>query len=188
MELARLACKGSAYQMKFWEINGNLGNEKNGLTNFPLFVETVVLVKNLYDEIFGNELLNKILFFVDNATKDSGYTPNITIVLNKFVIIKLNICSSSSRTKIIFQFSHELTHLIFYAYHGFDISNNELLKSKIEEICTASSLLAINKLFPNEIEFWEDVVKKDQIYRNGLFLAKEINYDYSKLKNKIFKI
>ena len=68
--------------------------------------------------MFGKEIMDKHPLLIDNATCGSGYTPIITPVLGRYLIIKLNIKDFSNRERIIFQVSHELCHYVFYSYLG----------------------------------------------------------------------
>ena len=100
-----------------WEINGNLYGEC-GLKNVQDFEEVIIKVKNLYDRIFGKDAMNEYDLYIDNATENSGYVPIITIILSKYIIIKLGIYENDSKGKIALQFAHELTHYVFYSYFG----------------------------------------------------------------------
>ena len=98
---------------RYWEINGNLYDEQYGLKNIKDFEEVIISVKNLYDQLFGEEVMNKHSMYIDNATADSGYSPIITVILRKYLIIKLYISSDSIKSQIAYQFGHELTHFVF---------------------------------------------------------------------------
>lgn len=167
-----------------FEINGNLSDEQNGLENYSDFEEVIVKVKTLYDEIFGLEFMNKYDLYIDNATENSGYAPIITTVLKKYVIIKLCIYPYDSKSKIAYQFAHELTHFVFRSYFGL---NKPQANAMEETICSAASLIVIKSLFPNEFLSWNEYVKNLKIsyYQEGANYAKLINYNLETLKNTI---
>ena len=172
--------------MKCWEINGNLDDKQTGLQNYQMFEDGVCKVKKIYDKIFGIDVMNRIPFYVDNATANSGYTPISTPVLQKIVIIKLNISSKDGESKIIYQFTHELTHVVFRAYFGMD---KPRANDKEEALCTAAALMVIKMLCPNDFEFYEDYTANLEYcgYRNGVLLAKTLEYDMEYLRNEIEK-
>lgn len=89
--------------MRHWEINGNLDDEHTGIENYAIFENGVCKVKDLYDQVFGSDIMNRIDFYVDNATKDSGYTPICTPVLGRLFVIKLGIHPQDSEERIIYQ-------------------------------------------------------------------------------------
>lgn len=168
-----------------FEVNGNLFGEY-GLKNQKDFLETISIVKCQYDIVFGQEVMNKYDLYIDNATKDSGYTPIITPILKKYLIIKLGISDNDSRSKIAYQFAHELTHFVFYSYLGLD---KPLANSMEETICSAASLIIIKKLFPEEFVGWNNYVNnlKEEHYRKGVEYALSIEYSLMELKNKIIE-
>ena len=161
---------------RYWEINGNLNDEGSGLKNYPLFEQAVRIVKNMFDQAFGAELLNKIKFYVDNATADSGYTPIATVVLKQIVIIKLGIASNDPFDKIIFQFAHELMHIVFRAIWGIDkphANDNE------EGICTAAALIAVKTICPEKFDAYYSHIKglTNPGYHSGAYIAENAQYD-----------
>lgn len=167
-----------------FEINGNLFNDDNGLKNSKDFLEVIVSVKNIYDRIFSQEIMDRYDLYVDNATEDSGYTPITTIILQKYVIIKLGISINSSRSTIAFQFAHELTHFVFCSCFGL----NKPRTSYMEEIiCTAASLIVIRMLFPTEFEWWDNYVRclDKEYYKQGADYAEQLEYNLENLKNNI---
>ncbi|MFR5643182.1 MAG: hypothetical protein ACLTK7_08450 [Clostridium paraputrificum] len=170
---------------KTWEINGNLYGE-DGLENIQDFEEVIIKVKSLYDEIFGEKVMNKYDLYVDNATKDSGYSPIITVVLRKYIIIKLKISGDASKGKIAYQFAHELTHFVFYSYFGL---NKPFANCREETICSAASLIIIRDLFPDEFNTYNVHVKSldEECYRRGADYAESIDYSLEKLKDKIME-
>lgn len=168
-----------------WEINGNLYGEY-GLKNIKDFEEIVIKVKNLYDRIFRQEVMNKYDLYIDNATENSGYTPTITIILRKYIIIKLGISENNSKSTIAYQFAHELTHFVFYSYFGL---NKPFANCEEETICSAASLIAIRELFPNEFNRYNVHVKNlnQECYRRGADYAESLDYSLEKLKDKIIE-
>lgn len=160
---------------RYCEINGNLDDEESGLKNYPLFEQAVCIVKTMFDQAFGAELLNKIKFYVDNATADSGYTPIATVVLGQIVIIKLGIASNDPFDKIVFQFAHELMHIVFRAIWGIDKPH---ANDEEESICTAAALIAVKITCPEEFEAYCAHVKglPNRGYRGGTCIAENAQY------------
>jgi len=170
--------------MKHWEISGNLDDPQNGLANYSQFQQTICQVKGLFDNLFGTETLDKIDFLVDNATDGSGYTPITTTVLGKYVIIKLNITANDAESKVAYQFSHELTHLVFRSYLGL---NKPHANDQEEAICTAASLITLKILYPEAFGPYVEHVRElsNTAYREGAELATSIDFDFTKLKTII---
>lgn len=170
--------------IKNWEINGNLNDSEYGIKNYATFEKCVVKIKEMYDDKFGKELLDKICFLVDNAQEasGSGYTPITTPVLNKFCVIKLCIRNDDSEVKICFQFAHELMHLVFFSYYGISKPRAGIAE---ESICSAASLLAIKMLYPNSLnEYIMYVAGLDnEGYKKGMEVAVECDYDFNNLFN-----
>lgn len=169
-----------------FEINGNLFDDDYGLKNSKDFLEVIRIVKNIYDTIFGMEIMDKYDLYVDNATENSGYTPIITIILQKYVSIKLGISIKSSRSTIAFQFAHELTHFVFYSYFGLNKPQANYME---ETICTAASLIVIRMLFPTEFVDWDNYVRhlEKEYYKQGADYAERLEYNLENLKNKIIE-
>ena len=163
---------------KRWEINGNLEGE-----NLFVFNNTITSVYNLFMELFGNDLMKKLPLFIDNATSGSGYTPITIPVLSRLVIIKLRIDNFVNDEKIIFQFSHELCHFIYFCLYGID---KELADEKEEAICTAMSLCCL-KYFCKNIDKWTNHVQslKREGYRNGFEEAQAVDFDAFRLSKII---
>lgn len=169
---------------RYWEINGNLYDEQYGLENIKDFEEVIISVKNLYDQLFGEEVMNKHSMYIDNATADSGYTPIITVILRRYLIIKLSISSNNRKSKIAYQFGHELTHFVFYSYFGLDKPPANFDE---EMICSAASLIVVKKLFPSDLGMFKEHVNNlsQDCYRKGLEYAESIDYDLENLKKSI---
>lgn len=161
---------------RYWEINGNLYDEQYGLKNIKDFEEVIISVKNLYDQLFGEEVMNKQIMYIDNATADSGYSPIITVILRKYLIIKLCIYSDSIKSEIAYQFGHELTHFVFYSYFGLDKPPANFDE---EMICSAASLIVVKELFPNDLDMFKSHVNSltQDCYRKGVEYAESIDYD-----------
>ena len=153
--------------MRFWEINGNLYSEQTGIKNIELFERAIIKTKCVFDNIFGQENMNRVPFYVDNATADSGYTPICTPVLRKVVVIKLGIYSNDDEAKVAYQFAHELTHV-----------DDE------EAICTAAALSIVRMLYPNRFEaFKRSAMGHIYLgYRKGAELAEELSYELTRIK------
>lgn len=168
--------------MRHFEINGNLENEIN--LDFELFCSTVSKIRNYYIIEFGQELMDSIDLYVDNATSGTGYAPVATPILGKYVIIKLNIGYKDTGSKIAFQFSHELMHYVFFAKKGIG-------KAKADEgeeaICTAASLIIIKEFFSIEFNLFNTHVKGllNKGYQRGAEIAESVNYNFQNLQKLI---
>lgn len=169
---------------RYWEINGNLNNNLEGLKNYKYFSEIIYRVKIIYDEIFGLDIMNKYDLYIDNATENSGWAPIITPILKKYFIIKLAIYPNDVQSKIVFQFAHELTHFVFYSYFGID---KPRANDEEEIMCTAASLILIKMLFSKDFEFWNEYTKslEERKYRQGADYAEKIGYNLQELRDKI---
>ena len=170
--------------MEYWEINKNLADEQYGMSNYQIFRKVIHDTKDYFNEVFGVECLNKVPFSVDNATAGSGYTPISTPVLGKLVVIKLGIKPNDCEAQIVYQFAHELTHVVFRAYFGM---NKPHATNEEEEICTATSLTVLKHMYPNDFNRYEQYTANlnNLGYRNGVPLAKEVSYDMEKIKSLI---
>jgi hypothetical protein len=169
---------------KYWEINANLDDGQSGLSNYQAFEDTIKSIKDYYDRVFGKEIMNRIPFYVDNGTADSGYTPIATPVLERIVVIKLGIRSTDDKAKIAYQFAHELTHVVFRAYFGM---KKPRATADEEAICTAASLIIIKKSYPDHFERFEQCASSNlnKGYQKGVPLAKELSYDMEELRSRI---
>jgi len=166
--------------MRNYEINGNLVGESN--LDFAKFSFAVCKVMNLYIEQFGEELMNSIDLLIDNAIKGSGYTPIITPVLGKYLIIKLDIENGFQESVMAHQFSHELMHYVFYAIQGLD---KEKANAEEESICTAASLIVIKYLYPEDFDSNYEYVKniEEEEYRK---VAESVDFSFQKLKELVY--
>ena len=168
----------------YWEINGNLADEQYGMPNYQVFKKVICDTKNYFDEIFGVDCLKNVRFYVDNATANSGYTPINTLVLGRIVVIKLGIKPNDCEAQIVYQFAHELTHVVFRSYFGIE---KQYATDLEESICTAAALIVIKNIYPDDINNYEQITlsESEAKYRNGVPLAKEVSYDMKKIKSLI---
>lgn len=162
-----------------FEINGNLFDEKYGLANINLFTNTILTVRTFYLMKIGPMYSECIDLYVDNATAGSGYTPNITCVLNKILMIKLCIPQTGTESQIAFQFAHEYMHYIFYCKYGLQ---KMAADDREEAICSAASLIVLHNMYPAAFEMFNNYVKNlsNNAYRAGAELAEKnkLRYHY----------
>lgn len=171
-----------------FEINGNLGN----ILNYKSFENTICQIYGIFLKLFGDEIMLKIPLYIDNATEMSGHTPIITPILGKYLCIKLGIKNFADTQEIIFQFSHELCHYVFYSLLGMD---RPFPDEKEESICTAMSLCVLKdfgvdiELRKDNIESWVDYISRlDNLgYRQGAAVARDFNYSSEELRLFILK-
>jgi len=166
--------------MRTFEINGNLSRPRGLGSKYRIFRRVVVGIRNYYIQHFGQEFMNSIDLYVDNATSDSGNTPNITPVLGKYLTIKLNITQRYDAARIAFQFAHELMHFVFYVKYGINKSHAD---EKEEEICSAAALIIVHKFYPADFNECNKYVKSLQRpdYRKGAEIAEQLNYQFEEL-------
>ena len=164
---------------RIFEISGNLSK----ILNYDNFEKTICIVRNRFINLFGEEIMSRIPLLVDNATQMSGYTPITTPVFGKYLCIKLGILNFLCTEQIIFQFSHELCHFVFYSLQGFNKPNAD---DREESICTAMSLCILKDL-NNGIQQYIDYDNGlDYLgYRNGAAIAEAVNYDSNLLSSII---
>ena len=161
-----------------FELNDSLEFE-NGITNFRTFKNVVNEVWIFYEKHLGNDLMNSIDLFIDNATCDCGYTPVTINVLNKFVIIKLNANSNSQEPEIAYVFAHELMHFIFFCKYGL---LRDVDYDKEEAICTAASLIYIKEFYTKCFDSCNAHVKGLQsVYSKGSSIAENVSYNFDSL-------
>lgn len=139
-----------------YEINCNLSGQPDSI-DYKMFMSAISRVWCVFIEIFGQQLMETIDIFVDNATAGSGHTPITIPVLGKYIIIKLGIVPMSTEGFTAFQFSHELMHCIYYAKYGLD---------KI----------------PADAE---EEYRNNAAYKQGALLAEKIRYNFDELKKLI---
>lgn len=164
-------------------INGYLEE----LKNYNVFYKYVCGTTSIFIETFGKDIMEKIDLYIDNATVGSGYTPVTVPLFKKIIIIKLGIPDFSDKERIVYQYAHELCHYVFYSLKGFDKEKDNYEE---ESICSAMSLVLINKLFPDSIVSWMSYVSnlEDNKYRDGAKIVETINFDIVKLKEMIYRI
>lgn len=167
--------------MIYWEINGSLDNSQTGLVNYQQFEQGIYQVGQLFGDVFGEDRLNSIELFIDNATAHSGDTPVILPIFGKYVIIKLGIKPHHTESEVAFQFAHELTHFVFYTYLGID---KPFANPQEETICSASALITIKQLYPSDFISYDNHTRgfSKKAYREGADYAESIKYDFNKLK------
>lgn len=131
--------------------------------------------------------MNKIDIYVDNATKDSGHTPRINPVFNKFLHIKLCITPESHEGIIAFQFAHELMHYIHYCHYGFERQHEDIQYIREENVCTAASLIVVHDLYPQYFCDLDAYVRGllDIRYQKGAELAEQFKYNLFALKGLV---
>lgn len=163
-----------------FEINGNLYDGKDGLTNIGLFQSTIIEVRMFYLTRLANIFSEDIDLYIDNATAGSGCTPIITPVLGKILVMKLGISNESQKGQIAFQFAHEYMHYIFYCKYGIA---KKLADKREETICTAASLIVLYNLYPGEFMLYDKYVREcgKEKYVGGADLAMKVNYDINTL-------
>lgn len=169
--------------MENWEINRSLANKQTGMKNYDMFRKVLCATKEYYNAVFGVECLNKIFFYVDNEI-DNPKAP-ISIPMEKeFVRIVLGIGPNDCEAQISYQFSHELTHVVFWDYFCF---NKKRATEGEEAICTAASLTVLKNMYPDDFGRYEQYTANlnEFWYRNGVPLAKGISYDMEKIKSLI---
>lgn len=161
------------------QINSNLDE----IENYGIFQSQIIKVFIKFYQLFGGDLMTKIPIYVDNATSGSGHTPIITPIFGKYLCIKLGISDFIYTEQIVYQFSHELCHYVFYSLKGL---NKPFADTREEMICSAMSLCILKDFYSNIQRHVEYVSRLENIgYRNGGILAKRLNYSSRKLADMI---
>ena len=170
-----------------YEINGNLSE----LKKYPVFQMSIGLVVKRFYDLFGEDLMNKQKFYVDNCfdngTANCGYTPIITKVLKEFLVIKLGIDDFGNIAKTIYQFAHELTHFVFFCIKGLD---KEFADDAEETICTAMSLIMLKTFCDDETfnSYCRHVRSlKYTGYKDGYDLALSLDFNEEKIAKYIIE-
>lgn len=168
------------------QINSGL-LDSDGLKNKNTFMDVILKVNAYFIHVFGEETMNKIDIYVDNATKDSGHTPRINPVFNKFLHIKLCITPESHEGIIAFQFAHELMHYIHYCHYGFERQHEDIQYIREENVCTAASLIVVHDLYPQYFCDLDAYVRGllDIRYQKGTELAEQFKYNLFALKGLV---
>lgn len=197
-----MLCTSSMLNMKF-EINGSLIGSKF----YGEFRRGVIDVVTLFEneiESFGGDWME---IYVDNAypnytlgedcpfkkadidkyidiTANSGYVPIAIPLFKKIMLVKLGVGSDLSYQNTVYQFSHELTHCLFFKRFGF---SGDRLSVKEDEICTASSLMAIKELCNSDYSMYVEYTKNQapSRYHGGVDFADEIHYSWGLLREAI---
>ena len=166
--------------MKLFEVNGSLRE----ITNYDYFFENINNVYWIFLRFFGEKIMSRYEVYIDNATAGSGYTPVMTPVWSKYIIIKLGIDDFSNKEQIIWQLSHELCHYVVSTLAGI---TRKIDETKEEPMSAAMAICVINILCPQSINKWKDYLKSvpNENYRAGYTLAEEINYDIASLRVRI---
>lgn len=169
---------------RFFEINGNLNDNSYGLANYNDFCHEIENVYNFFSNELGADVLNKIPVYVDNGTQNTGYVPVNTPVLGQFVLIKLGIQSNFSSDIIVFQFAHELMHVVFRSVLGWE---KPFANEDEEAICAAASLVAIKEFYPDKLSIFSNELasQKREGYQRGVLVAEVNNYNLKSLYDKI---
>ena len=166
--------------MKTFEVSGNLVGEMGLGDKCEKFKLTICNVRNFYISHFGEQFMNSIDLYVDNATRNSGHTPIIAPVLGKYLMIKLGITPEYDEARIAFQFAHELMHFVFYIKYGLD---KKLADEKEEAICSAAALIVVHNFYPKHFNSCNNYVKSLQRvdHKKGAEIAEEIEYQFADL-------
>ena len=168
--------------MKNFEISGNLKT----IGQYDNFCNNINLVFSKFTELFGAEVMSRIDLYVDNAIQMTGHTPIIIPVLGKYLFIKLGIRDFSNCKCIVFQFSHELCHYVFYSLKGI---KKTFADDKEENLCAAMSLIMVKELFTEDEfqDYYNYALTLEEKYRLGAIIAGDLQYDITKLKGKIME-
>lgn len=171
--------------MEKWAISENLCT-CFGVKNFNLFTDLINLVMKEFERTFGVSMIHRYPILIDNATAGSGYTPIITPVLDLILVIKLSVEDGLYTSKIIFQFAHEMMHVLFFTMFGL---NKGPASVREEAICTAASLCLIAEFKWDELAAYIEYLEamKNEGYRQGVPLAIECGFDLESLKDKYFE-
>ena len=162
-----------------FEINGNLYDYKY----IEVFEQTICAVRTRFQELFGEEILNRIPLYVDNSIKGGGYTPVTDVVLHNYICIKLGVVDFSDTEWITYQFAHEMCHFTYRCLIGIDKKHAEEYE---ESMCTAMSLCFLSGCGRNFRRWCNHVRKlKNEGYRKGYDIALKCDFDPVKLRDKI---
>lgn len=170
-----------------YEINGNLTD----IEKYNVFSHAIAIVMGEFNQMFGHKIMTKYPLYIDNCNNvekaNCGYTPIITPVLKQILIIKLGIDNFGDFAKIIYQLSHELCHYVFYSIKGI---TRPMADEREERICSAMSLIMLKAMCDNStFEGYCNHVKELPIfhYRDGYFLAEELEFKKENIVERIIK-
>ena len=161
-----------------FEINGNLA-DADGVPYFNSFKNTICSVWRLFESVFGIELMSRIPLYIDNARAKSGRTPMCTLVLGRYIVIKLGVDSGLDTARIIYQFAHELMHFTMHCYYG--MSKQHVTKEE-EAVCVAASLLALKELNADVLEDYIADLRNSPGYADGVAVGESCGYDWQQLR------
>ena len=164
-----------------YEISGKL--RKAYPKDYKTFKKAITDVYNVYLDLFGLDIMNRVDFFVDNALTGSGHTPTCVPILEKYVLIKLHIADFNDYNKVVYQFAHELCHLVFYSMCGLD---NQLDIYEEDSIASAMSLVMLYHFKSDEVAtYMKNTLGYAGAYGNGVNVALEEDYDLNNMKKRI---
>ena len=162
-----------------YEINSALNHEE-GLSNFTIFQTVISNVWKYYTDSLGSNLMDTHDLFIDNVKAYCGPTPYTYNILNKIILIKLDIESNTPEYQIAYIFCHELMHFVYYCKYG--MLRTPVIEEE-ERICSASSLIYIKHFYPDY--FYETNVHvknlQNEYYAEGASLAEELSYNFLEL-------
>lgn len=143
-------------------------------------------IHSKFQELFKeNKLQNSYPIFLDNADGNfSGHAPIIIPMFGKVLLIKLRLNELKNIGRIYYQYAHEFTHAMFYCELGID---KKFADSEEEAICTAASLLFVNKYCPSQLEDCKKDALQCELYRGGVPLADEMEYDFEIFKRYFYE-
>ncbi len=169
--------------MRYFEINGNLSDESE--LNYTIFSDVISLVRNYYIDQFGENLMNSIELYVDNATEGSGPFPIITPIFKKYLIMKLGIRKNDRGTEIVYQSSHEFMHYVYFAIKGICKGRAD---AEEESICSAASIILVKEFYPIDFSLYYEHLKnhKNHAYRKGITVAESVDFSFQKLKELVY--
>ena len=157
--------------------------ELRNYDNYENFKNVIIEVRTKFQELFGKVALERIPLYIDNSTAGSGHTPIASVILQKYVVIKLNIADFSRTEQITYQFSHEMTHFTYRCMIGINKKQATVYE---ESICSAMSLCFLYGNCRN-FQAWCDHVRKltNEGYRKGFEVALSCGFSPEKLRDKI---
>ena len=157
--------------------------ELRNLNNYENLKKVIIEVRAKFQELFGKETLERIPLYVDNSTAGGGHTPMASVILQKYIAIKLNIADFNRTEQITYQFAHEMTHFAYRCLIGINKKSATVYE---ESICSAMSLCFLYGNCRN-FQSWCDHVRKleNEGYRKGYDVALACGFSPEKLRDKI---